>query len=199
MLQHLRILPQPIISKVTLVLCLMFFSLSSFSQETLKMNMRDADIRALIQWIADNTGKNIVVHKDVQGKVTVISSTAVSPEEAYQVFLSVLDVHGFAAIETQQSLKIIPKNIATSGLPIEGSSANQDMVVSIIKIEHLSAKKVANLLRPLVSKDAVLTPSEETNSLIIADHSSNIGKLRQLVKELDQSGDTEIELITLKH
>ena len=199
MLQHLRILPQPIISKVTLVLCLMFFSLSSFSQETLKMNMRDADIRALIQWIADNTGKNIVVHKDVQGKVTVISSTAVSPEEAYQVFLSVLDVHGFAAIETQQSLKIIPKNIATSGLPIEGSSANQDMVVSIIKIEHLSAKKVANLLRPLVSKDAVLTPSEETNSLIIADHSSNIGKLRQLVKELDQSGDTEIELITLKY
>ena len=169
------------------------------TEEQLKMNMRDADIRALIQWVADNTGKNIVVHKDVQAKVTVISASSVTQDEAYQVFLSVLDVHGFAAIETDQSLKIVPKNIATSGLPFEGNSNSQDMIVSIIKIEHLSAKKIATLLRPLVSNGAVLTPSEETNSLIVADHSSNIGKLRKLIKQLDREGDTDIELITLKY
>lgn len=184
---------------ILLVFSFVLSSVHSYGEERLKMNMRDADIRALIQWIADNTGKNIVVHKDVNAKVTVISSTSVTADEAYQVFLSVLDVHGFAAIETAQSLKIIPKNIAVSGLPLESNSRNQDMVVSIIKIEHLSAKKVASLMRPLVSTGAVLTPSEETNSLIIADHSSNIRKLRKLIKGLDKAGDTEIELITLKY
>ena len=185
--------------KILLVFSFLLSSVHSYAEERLKMNMRDADIRALIQWVADNTGKNIVVHKDVQAKVTVISATAVTPDEAYQVFLSVLDVHGFAAIETEQSLKVIPKNIAVSGLPLESNSSSQDMVVSIIKIEHLSAKKVATLMRPLVSAGAVLTPSEETNSLIVADHSSNINKLRKLVKELDRAGDTDIEFITLKY
>jgi len=65
----------------------------------LVMNMRDADIRALIQWVADVTGKNLVVHKDVQGKVTVLSSEPLTSAEAYQVFLATLEVHGFAAIE----------------------------------------------------------------------------------------------------
>ena len=188
-----------LLCRVVLLLSFIAGSVYSHAQERLKMNMRDADIRALIQWVADNTGKNIVVHKDVQGQVTVISATAVTQQEAYQVFLSVLDVHGFAAIETGQSLKIIPKSLATSGLPYESNSSGQDMVVSIIKVEHLSAKKVATLVRPLVGAGAVLTPSEETNSLIVADHSSNIGKLKQLIKQLDRAGDTDIELITLKY
>ena len=108
--------------------------------DKLKMNMRDADIRALIQWVADNTNKNIVVHKEVQGKVTVISSEDLSNKEAYQVFLTVLDVHGFAAIDTGTAVKIIPKNIATKGLALDSNSRDDaDMVVSIVKIKHISA------------------------------------------------------------
>src|SRR5690606_2094432 len=69
------------------------------ASDMVTMNMRDADIRTLIQWIADQTGKNMVVHKDVQGKVNVLSAKPVTRAEAYRVFLSVLQVHGYAAIE----------------------------------------------------------------------------------------------------
>ena len=80
----------------------------------LVLNMRDADIRSLVQWVADVTGKNLIVHKDVQGKVTVLSADPVTPEQAYQVFLSALEVNGFAAVESGGAIKIVPQAMATS-------------------------------------------------------------------------------------
>ncbi len=164
-----------IIKNLLLASVLLSQSLSCFATDKLTMNMRDADIRALIQWVADNTGKNIVVHKDVKGKVTVLSPQPVTPEEAYQVFLSVLQIHDFAVIETPEALKIVPNSIATRGAPPSaGSSAHADMVVSVLKIENISAVRLSEIIRPLLSKDVVLTPYAATNVLVIADHASNV-------------------------
>jgi general secretion pathway protein D len=191
LIQHLKTVP-----------CLLLATLlctQLYAADKLTMNMRDADIRALIQWVADNTGKNIVVHKDVQGKVTVLSPQPVTPDEAYQVFLSVLQVHGYAAIETAQALKIVPKTIATnSGLPAN-RSALQDMVVSIIKVNHISAEKLSQSLKPLLSSNALLTPYPQSNSLVIADHHSNIQQIKQLVAQLDDVGNQAIDVIKLQY
>lgn len=168
--------------------------------EKVTMNMREADIRSLIQWVADTTHKNIVVHRDVQGTVTVLSAQPVTIEEAYKVFLSVLQVHGFAAIESEEALKIVPVALATAGaLPQAGSSPSADMVVTVLKVNNVSALKMTELLRPLLSKEAVITPSIETNSLVIADHAANISAARDLVAKLDRAGDNQIELVSLQY
>ncbi len=188
------------IKKLLLISLLFSQSLFVLAVDKLTMNMRDADIRVLIQWVADNTGKNIVVHNAVQGKVTVLSPQPLTPDEAYQVFLSVLQVHDYAVIETPEALKIVPKNLATSGaLPYASSSTNADMVVSVIKIDKVSAVKVADIVRPLLSKDAVLSPYAATNVLVVADHASNIDSAKRLIKQLDNEGDTAIELVKLQH
>ncbi len=178
------------------------FSAIAFSDE-LTMNMRDADIRSLIQWVADNTGKNIVVHRDVQGKVTVLSPQPLSPDEAYQVFLSVLQVHGFAAVETPEALKILPIALASNNAPPYANNntrkPDSDMVVSVLKIENVPAVEMSETLRPLLSREAVLTPYAATNALVIADHARNIESARRLIKQLDVASDTAIELISLKY
>ena len=192
-----------IVTTITLSLLLIFSiatHAASSDSDKLTMNMRDADIRALIQWVADNTGKNIVVHKDVQGKVTVLSPQPVSPDEAYQVFLAVLQVHEFAVIETPEALKIVPKRLASSGgLPYAGTSNNEDMVVSVMKIQNVSAVKLADIVRPLLSPQAVISPYAATNALVIADHANNIATAKRLINQLDKVGDSEIELIRIKH
>jgi len=171
----------------------------SLAQDKLTMNMRDADIRALIQWVADNTGKSIVVHKDVQGKVTVLSPQPVTPDEAYQVFLSVLQVHGYAAIESGKALKIVPANIATKSGVSSSASQHQDMVVSVIKANHLSAEKLAQSLKPLLSENALLAPNATSNSLIVADHANNIQQIKTLINELDAASTQPIEVVRLQH
>ena len=192
--------------KARLIQCLLIaatlLSLSqpAYSAEKLTMNMRDADIRALIQWVADNTGKNIVVHRDVKGKVTVLSPEPLTVDEAYQVFLSVLQVHEYAVIETPEALKIVPRSIAASGaLPYAASSITADMVVSILKIENTSALQMAEALRPLMSKDAVIKPYLATNALVLADHASNISSAQELIQQLDKTSDSEIDVIVLQH
>jgi general secretion pathway protein D len=167
--------------------------------DTVTMNMRDADIRGLIQWIADQTGKNMVVHKDVAGKVTVLSAKPVSREEAYRVFLSVLQVHGYAAIETPEAVKIVPVAIASqSGVPYSGSPTS-DMVVQVFKATNVGATELAQMLKPLVSKDAVINADAGTNLLLIADHAANVAGLQQLVQKMDRSGGSEVELVRLEH
>jgi len=185
-----------------LMVFLSFTLLSQWSvaADKLTMNMRDADIHALIQWISDNTGKNIIVHKGVQGKVTVLSPSPLTSQEAYQVFLSVLQVHGFAAVETAEALKIVPINMAkNSALPLDSSSTTADMVVSVMKIQNVSAVKLASILKPLASSDAVITTYAPTNALVIADHSTNIASLKVLIQQLDVAGDSEIEVIRINH
>ena len=172
---------------------------STANGNNVTMNMRDADIRTLIQWIADQTGKNMVVHRDVQGKVTVLSAKPVSREEAYRVFLSVLQVHGFAAIETPEAVKIVPANIATqSGLP-QRSSDTDDMVVQVFKANNVTATEIAQMLKPLASKEAVISADASTNMLLIADHANNVAQLQSLVQKLDRSGASEVELVHLQH
>lgn len=165
--------------------------------DTVTMNMRDADIRTLIQWIADQTGKNMVVHRDVQGKVTVLSAKPVTRDEAYQVFLSVLQVHGFAAIETPEAVKIVPSNIATqSGVPYR-RRGDSDMVTQVFKANNVSATDLAQMLKPLVSKDAVINADASTNMLLVADHATNVAELQELVQKMDRAGGSEVELVHL--
>ncbi len=167
--------------------------------DTVTMNMRDADVRTLIQWIADQTGKNMVVHRDVQGKVNVLSAKPVTREEAYRIFLSVLQVHGFAAIETAEAVKIVPANIATqSGLP-QRSSYSDDMIVQVFKVNNVAASEIAQMLKPLASKEAVINADSSTNMLLVADHAGNVEQLQNLVTKLDRAGASEVELVQLKH
>lgn len=167
--------------------------------DTVTMNMRDADVRTLIQWIADQTGKNMVVHRDVQGKVNVLSAKPVTREEAYRIFLSVLQVHGFAAIETSEAVKIVPANIATQGGVPQRSSATDDMIVQVFKVNNVAASDMAQMLKPLASKDAVINADASTNMLLVADHAGNVEQLQGLVSKLDRAGASEIELVPLRH
>jgi general secretion pathway protein D len=167
----------------------------------LVMNMRDADIRSLIQWVADVTGKNIVVHKDVQGTVTVLSAEPVTPEQAYQVFLATLDVHGFAAIDDGSAIKIVPASMANASNPPigQGSAAHGETIVSVIRANNVPAEKLATNLRPLVPQTAMLTAYPETNSLIVASSASNVQRVNELVRMLDQGGNLQFETIRLQH
>lgn len=167
--------------------------------DTITINMRDADIRTLIQWIADQTGRNMVVHRDVQGKVTVLSAKPVSRDEAYRVFLSVLQVHGFAAIETPEAIKIVPANIATqSGVPYRGKP-DDDMVVQVFKASNTNAADLAQLLKPLASKEAIISADTGSNMLLVADHASNVEQLQNLIQRMDRAGGSEAEIVRLQY
>lgn len=186
-------------SLTLLTLCAVLGSPGFADEANLVLNMRDADIRSLIQWVADNTGRNVIVHRDVQGKVTVLSSKPLTADEAYQLFLSVLRVHGYAVLDTPEAIKILPADIAVqSGIP-SSSGENADLVVTLFELKHASATAVAELLRPMLSKQAQVLPYPPSNTIIVAEHRTGVEQARRLIAQLDSRHAGEVELIRLKH
>lgn len=170
--------------------------------EKFTMNMREADIRSFVQWVADRTQKNIILHRNVRGNVTVISSRAVSPEEAYELFLTVLQLNGFAAVESNNVVKVIPDADAkTSDVPFSGFESKQgEIVTSIIDLKHSDATQFVSTLRPLVPASSHLAAYPPTNALIVADTARGITKIKELVAILDKSdAGFDLEIVPIIH
>ena len=192
--------------RTSLLLSLIFllgFSQQLYAEDQITLNLKDADIRALISTVSKFTGKNFIVDPRVKAKVTVISANTMTPDEVYEVFLSVLQVHGFAAVPTDSVIKIVPEVNAKSGpTPIitDGRKIPGDeLVTKVIRLEHVPAAQLVPILRPLVPQQGHLAAYAPTNSLIITDHSANINRLMQIIHGVDRAESDELEIITLKY
>jgi general secretion pathway protein D len=167
------------------------------------LNLEGADIAALIATVSEITGKNFIVDPRVKGKVTVISSRPMEQEEIYQVFLSILQTHGFAAIPSGPVVKIIPDaNARQTGpepIPLEEGLENDALTTKVIPLANVSAAQLVPLLRPLVPQEGHLAAYPATNVLIITDRASNLRRLAEIVRRVDQASDSGVEVIRLRN
>jgi len=164
------------------------------------LSLENADIQDLIQWASQHIDKTIIVHPNVKGRVSVLAGEPISDGDAYSVFMSVLQVHGFAVVETDKSIKILPDALAKqSGTPYASSQPlGEEMVVRLIKVKNVSAAPLVSLLRPLMPQVAHLGAYPQSNALIVADRADNIEKIVSIVRDIDRVGTIDIEVIPLK-
>lgn len=171
--------------------------------ETSTLNFKGADIKAVISTIAEVTGKNFIVDPRVKGKVTLISNRAMDKGEVYQVFLSILEVHGYTAISSGEAIKIVPDADAKhSAMPFASKrkpGIGDDAVTRVIQVEHVTAAQLVPILRPLVPPQGHLAAYPQSNVLIISDRSANIARLVKIIKRIDQPTSGEIEIVQLEN
>ena len=165
----------------------------------------DVDIGLFIKFISELTGKNFVVDKRVQGKVTIISPTKITVEEAYKVFESVLEVYGFAAIPAGDIIKIVPavearsKDIETR-LRKEAITPEDKIVTQLIPLKYADPNDLSKLFAPLISKTSIIVPYPPTGMLIVTDVLSNIRRLFSIIEAIDVEGiGEEISVVPLKY
>ncbi len=166
--------------------------------ETWTINMKDADIREFIDQVAAITGETFVVDPRVKGQVTVISRSALSLDEVYQLFLSVMSTHGFSVLTQGDQARIVPGTEARSSAN-NGRAAPDDIETELIQVQHSSVNELIPLLRPMVPQNGHLAAINASNSLIISDRRSNIERIRQLIADLDQGGNSDYSVINLQH
>jgi len=190
------------ISSCLLTLGLLFAQASYAADNQITLNLKDADIRALISTVSKFTGKNFVVDPRVKAKVTVVSSITMSEDEVYEVFLSVLQVHGYAAVPVGSIIKIVPEVNAKQGpLPVVrgNTSSGDQFITKVITLNHVPAAQLVPILRPLVPQQGHLAAYNPTNTLIITDHAANIKRLVLIIRSIDRPESDELEIIPLRH
>ncbi|OUD13139.1 type II secretion system secretin GspD [Thioflexithrix psekupsensis] len=186
---------------ILLSIGLLLLSSEAMAQKV-TLNFKGMDINLLIDTVSEVTNKTFIVDPRVKATVTVVSSNPMDSEEVYEVFLSILSVHGFSAIDTGTAIKIIPDSLAKSentpvlnGHPVRGA----ELVTQIIKVNHVSAAQLIPLLRPLVPQQGHLVAYPPNNTLIISDIADNVNRIMRIVQRIDQAEDRDIDVMVLDH
>lgn len=169
------------------------------------IDFNNVDINVFIKFISELTAKNFVIDQRVKGKVTIISPTKISVKEAYKVFESVLEVHGYTTIQAGEVIKIVPspdarsKNVETR--LIEESGSPEDRVVTqLIPLKYADPAEIKKLFAPLISKNSIILAYPPTNMLIVTDVYSNIMRLLRILKAIDVTGmGQELSVIPLEY
>ncbi|RKG42499.1 type II secretion system protein GspD [Acinetobacter cumulans] len=191
---------RPILAAYALAPLVAMVSTASYAQ-TWKINLRDADLTAFINEVADITGKNFAVDPRVRGNVTVISNKPLNKNEVYDLFLGVLNVNGVVAIPSGNTIKLVPdSNVKSSGVPYDARhrATGDQIVTRVIWLDNTNANDLIPALRPLMPQFAHLSGVAGTNALIVSDRASNIYQLETIIRNLDGTGQNDIEAVTLQ-
>jgi len=150
----------------------------------------NVDIQTFIKAIGEMTGKNFVIDSQVQGNVTVFSPKQISAAEAYRVFQSILEIHGYTTVPTGNIIKIVPmkdareKNIVTL-LRDEGGGPEDRLITRIIKLNYSNPEELKKILDPLVSRQSIVQAYPPSGMLVITDVQTNIQRLLKIIDALD--------------
>lgn len=171
----------------------------------ISIDFDNVDITLLIKFISELTQKNFLVDPNVKGKVTIISPSEISVAEAYRVFESVLEVHGYTTVSSGSVTKIVAvtdartKNIETA-FGDENVRAEDKLVTQIIPLKYANPKELEAVFKPLISKGSVMVSYDPTSMLILTETKSNISRLLKIIEVLDVPGTGEvITVIPLKN
>ncbi|MEO8306862.1 MAG: type II secretion system secretin GspD [Pseudomonadota bacterium] len=166
-------------------------------------NFRDVDIAVLAETVAAATGKTFILDPRVRATVNLISSAPMTANELYQAFLSILQVHNFAAVPTGNLIKIVMdasvRTVPGNDLPATVNGNSDEIVTQVIVAKNVSAAQLATVLRPLIAQYGNLAPVPGTNTLIITDRASNVNRIMRIVSRVDQASDANIEVIPLQN
>lgn len=172
------------------------------SAESWKVNLQDADIKAFINEVATITDQNFVLDPRINGNVTVISNKALSRDEIYQLFLSVMQVNGIAAIDSGTTIKLVPDSVAKqSGVAVDlrGDSKGETLATRVIYLTNTQAAEVLGVIRPLMPQSAHAAAVPGINALVLSDRADSLNQLTALIRDLDSNVNDSLRVIPLRH
>ena len=172
------------------------------SAESWKVNLQDADIKAFINEVATITNQNFVLDPRINGNVTVISNKPLSRDEIYQLFLSVMQVNGIAAIDSGTTIKLVPDNVAKQtgvAVDLRGESVGEALATRVIYLTNTQAAEVLGVIRPLMPPSAHAAAVPGVNALVLSDRADSLNQLTALIRDLDSNVNDSLQVIPLRH
>lgn len=170
--------------------------------ESWKVNLQDANIKAFINEVATIANKNFVLDPRINGNVTVISNRALSQDEIYELFLSVMQVNGIAAIDTGTTTKLVPDNVAKqSGISVDlnGNTQGEALKTRVVYLENTQAAEILAVIRPLMPQSAHAAAVPGINALVLSDRADSLNQITTLIRDLDSSNNNALSVIPLRH
>jgi len=164
--------------------------------ETVSINFREADIRSVIEAVAEITGKSFVLDPRVRGEITIISPEPIESELLYEAVLSALQVQGFQAVDDGAVIRVVP---FAQSFQIPSGVMGSELQTKVIRVNHVRANELLPVLKPMMSRGSLLQAYDAGNNLVATDTVSQIAQLERVLAEIDVPEQSAIDVINLRH
>lgn len=161
-------------------------------EPTFRFDFRDAELRLLVEFMANLYGLIPIVPDELLGRASVASPAPMTTGEAYRVVSTLLDTRGFTMVRDATFLRVVPKLDSLSmplainyGASVADVPLEDAVLTQVIPLENMRADTLQLSLQPLVSPTGNLFISPDTNMLVITDTATNIRRLMELIDYLD--------------
>jgi general secretion pathway protein D len=184
-------------NKSIFLLSFLLFSIHSYAQETFLLNYQDVDITKVTQDISKFSKKTLILDPRVKGRISIFSDSILSAEQVWNVYLSTIQVHGFAALAEGGVVRIVPENEATRDL--NESISQSSIETKIFTLKNRSAGEILSQIKPITGRQSHLSSIPSINSILLVDKKSNIERIGKLLSEIDQNDTAAIKIIKLNN
>ncbi|MFA6440948.1 MAG: type II secretion system secretin GspD [Sterolibacterium sp.] len=172
-------------------------------EDKVTLNFVNADIETVTKAVSQITGKNFLLDPRVKGTVNVVSSKPVPQSLAYHFLLSALRMQGFAAVENNGVVRIMPeadaKTHGSQAIKGGGGPSGDQMLTKVFPLKYESAPLMVPILRPLIAPNNSINANVNNNSLIISDYADNLARLEKIIAALDTSSGAEPLVIPIRY
>lgn len=164
----------------------------------------ETDIMDLTKHMQELTGINLILDKDVKGKVSITAPTPITVGDAWKAYLAALNMAGFTLVKSGAFYKIInARDVRYVPTAIYTGSYTPDTeahVMKILALKNVDASEISRNFRPFMSRYGRIIDIKQTNTIIISDTGANIARLEKLIKFLDVPGYEEsLQIIPVKN
>lgn len=184
-------------NKSIFLLSFLLLSIHSYAQETFLLNYQDVDITKVTQDISKFSKKTLILDPRVKGRISIFSDSILSAEQVWNVYLSTIQVHGFAALAEGGVVRIVPENEATRDL--NESISQSSIETKIFTLKNRSAGEILSQIKPITGRQSHLSSIPSINSILLVDKKSNIERIGKLLSEIDQNDTAAINIIKLNN
>jgi general secretion pathway protein D len=183
--------------KSIIFILFIFISVQSQAQETFLLNYQDVDIAKVTQDISKFSKKTLILDPRVKGRISIFSDSILSAEQVWDVYLRTIQVHGFAALSESGVVRIVPENEATRD---SNESLSQSSIeTKIFTLKNRAAGEILSQIKPITGRQSHLSSIPSINSILLVDKRSNIERIGQLLKKIDQNDSAAIKIIKLNN
>jgi general secretion pathway protein D len=172
-------------------------------EERVTINFVNADIQSVIKTVGQHTGRNFILDPRVTGTVNIVSEKPVSKDLLYQIFLSALRVQGFAAVEGNGFVKIVPEAEAKTSAGPTGADAarvpGDRIVTQVFILQNESAVALVPVLRPLVTANNFIAAYPNNNAIVITDYASNVQRIQRIIQSVDLPSHADVQVLRMQN
>jgi general secretion pathway protein D len=172
-------------------------------EEKITVNFVNADIQSVIKTIGQHTGRNFILDPRVTGTVNIVSDKPVSKDLLYQLLLSTLRVQGYAAVEGDGFVKIVPEAEAKTSAGLTGEQAarasGDRIVTQVFILANENAVQLVPVLRPLVTANNFIAAYPNNNAIVITDYAENVRRIQRIIESIDRPNASDTQIIRLQN